>query len=132
MLQNAPYGFLATSQHFTLGPGNLLNEGIRSYIQVSYDFIQDSIRKPVLMGPPSPFPLFLIPYLMNVPCVSYLWKGIFKDYLSVRVTWRTDHFPRATSAFTGSRPPTHIVNKSPLYLRSPSFGPLPPSTIQVL
>src|SRR6266478_4113684 len=125
MLQNTPYGFLATSSHFTLGPGNLLNEGIRSYIQVSYDFIQDSIRKLVLMGPPSPFPLFLIPYLMDTPRVWYRWKGIFKEYFGVRVTWRADHFPPVTSAFTRSRPPTHIVNISPLYPRSPPFGPLP-------
>src|SRR5260370_5518195 len=78
-----------------------------------------------LTGPPSPFPLFLIPYLMDTPCVWYRWKGIFKDYLSVSITWRTDHFPRATSAFTGSWPPTHIVNISPLYPRSPPFGPFP-------
>src|SRR5260370_39927158 len=61
-----------------LGLGNLLNEGIRSYIQVSYDFIQDSIRKLVLMEPPSPFPLFLIPYLMDTPRVWYRWKGILR------------------------------------------------------
>src|SRR5260370_6027297 len=103
MLQNTPDGLLATSWHFTLGLGNLLNEGIRSYIQVSYDFIQDSIRKLVLTGPPSPFPLFLIPYLMDTPRVWYRWKGIFKDYLGVSVTWRTDHFPRATSALPGHR-----------------------------
>src|SRR5258708_23664677 len=106
MLQNTPDGLLATSYHLTYGLGILLNEGIRSYIQVSYDFIQDSIRKPVLMEPPSPFPLFLIPYLMDTPRVWYQWKGIFKDNLCVRVTWRADHFPRATSVFTGSRPPT--------------------------
>src|SRR5260370_7715177 len=117
MLQNTPYGFLATSWHFTLGLGNLLNEGIRSYIQVSYDFIQDSNRKLVLMGPPSPFPLFLIPYLMDTPCVWYQWKGIFKDYLDVRVTWRTDHFPRAISAFTSSTPPNQLFHISPLYLK---------------
>src|SRR5260370_10878570 len=125
MLQNTPYGFLATSQHFTLGPGNLLNEGIRSYIQVSYDFIQDSNRKPVLMGPPSPFTLFLLPHLMNILRIWYLWKGIFKLHLGVVVTWRTDHFPWNTSAFTGTWPLTHIVNISPLYPRSPSFGPFP-------
>src|SRR5260370_14488692 len=95
---DAPDGFLATSWHFMLGLGNLLNDGIRSYIQVSYDFIQDFIRKPVLTGSPSPFPLFLIPYLMDIPRVWYRWKCIFKDYLSVRVTWRADHFPRAMSA----------------------------------
>src|SRR5260370_4852032 len=112
MLQNTPYGFLATSWHFTLGLGNLLNEGIRSYIQVSYDFIQDSNRKLVLMGPPSPFPLFLIPYLIDTPHVWYRWKGIFKDYLylGVRVTWHMDHFPQATSAFTRSWRPTHIAH----------------------
>src|SRR6266478_2261538 len=125
MLQNTPYGFLATSWHFTSGPGHLFNEGIRSYIQVSYDFIQDSNRKPVLTGPPSPFPLFLLPHLMDTPRVWYLWKGIFKDYLGVAVSWRTDHFPRTTSAFTGTRPPTHIVNISPLYPRSSPFGPFP-------
>src|SRR5260370_536994 len=116
MLQNTPYGFLATSWHFTLGLGNLLNEGIRSYIQVSYDFIQDSNRKPVLTGPPSPFPLFLIPYLMDTPRVWYRWKGIFKDYLGVRVTCRADDFPPATSAFTRSWPPPHIVHLSLRYI----------------
>src|SRR5260370_14419798 len=108
-----------------LGPGNLFNEVIRSYIQVSYDFIQDSNRKPVLTGPPSPFPLFLLPHLMDTPRVWYRWKGIFKDHLGVVVMWCTDHFPRTTSAFTGTRPPTHIVNISPLYPRSPSFLHLP-------
>src|SRR5260370_23873203 len=108
-----------------LGPGNLLNEGIRSYIQVSYDFIQDSNRKPVLTGSPSPFPLFLLPHLMDNLRIWYLWKGIFKLHLGVVVTWRTDHFPWNTSAFTGTRPPIHIVNISPLYPRSPLFGPLP-------
>src|SRR5260370_40672496 len=125
MLQNTPYGFLATSWHFTLGLGNLLNEGIRSYIQVSYDFIQDFNRKPVLMGPPSPFPLFLLPHLMDTLLVWYRWIGIFKGHLGVVVMWRTDHFPRTTSAFTGTWPPTHIVNISPLYPRSPPFGPFP-------
>src|SRR5260370_40656332 len=125
MLQNTPDDFLVTSWDFKLGLGDLLNEGIRIYIQVSYDFIQDSNRKLVLTGPPSPFPLFLIPFLMDTPRVWYRWKGIFKDYLGVRVTWRTDYFPRVTEAFTGSRPPTHIVNISPLYPGSPPFGPFP-------
>src|SRR6266478_7760253 len=125
MLQNTPYGFLATSWHFTLGPGNLLNEGIQSYIQVSYDFIQDSNRKPVLTGPPSPFSLFLLPHLTDTLRIWYLWKGIFKLHLGVVVTWRTDHLPWNTSASTGTRPPTHIVNISPLYPRSPPFGPFP-------
>src|SRR5260370_28723720 len=125
MLQNTPYGFLATSYHFKLGPGNLLNEGIRSYIQVSYDFIQDSIRKPVLMGPPSLFSLFLLPHLMDILHIWYLWKGIFKLHLGVVVSWRTDHFPRNTSAFIGTRPLTHIINISALHLRLPLSGPLP-------
>src|SRR5258708_16798182 len=125
MVQNTPDGFLETSEHFTLCLGNLLNEGIRSYIQVSYDFIQDSNRKPVLTGPPSLFSLFLLPHLMDTLRIWYLWKGIFKLHLSVVVTWRTDHFPWNTSAFTGTWPPTHIVNISPLYPRSPPFGPFP-------
>src|SRR5260370_33162609 len=125
MLQNTPYGFLATLQHFTLGPGNLLNEGIRSYIQVSYDFIQDSNRKPVLTGPPSPFPLFLLPHLMGILRIWYRWKGIFKLHLGVVVTWSADHFPWNTSAFTGTRPPTHIINISTPYQRSSLFVHLP-------
>src|SRR6266481_5367215 len=93
-----------------LGPGNLLNEGIRSYIQVSYDSIQDSIRKPVLTGPPSLFSLFLLPHLMDTLRIWYRWKGIFKLHLGVVVSWRADHFPRNTLALTGTRPLTHIVN----------------------
>src|SRR5260370_35182111 len=77
------------------------------------------------MGPPSPFPLFLLPHLMDTLHVWYRWKGIFKDHLGVVVMWRTDHFPQTTLAFTGTRPSTHIVNISPLYLRSPPFGPFP-------
>src|SRR6266850_1317284 len=108
-----------------LGPGNLLNEGIRRYIQVSYDFIQDSNRKPVLTGSPSPFPLFLLPHLMNTLRLWYLWKGIFKLHLGVVVSWRADHFPRNTSAFTGTWPLTHIVNIPAFHLRLPLSGPLP-------
>src|SRR5260370_10161014 len=107
-----------------LGPENLLNEGIRSYIQVSYDFIQDSIRKPVLMGPPSLFSLFL-PHLMDTLRIWYLWKGIFKLHLDVVVSWRTDHFPRNTSAFTRTRPLTHIIIIPAFHLILPLFGPLP-------
>src|SRR5260370_3879875 len=125
MLQNTPYGFLATSQHFTLGPGNLLNEGIRSYIQVSYDFIQDSNRKPVLTGPTSPFSLFLLPHLMDILRIWYLWKGIFKLHLGVVVSWHADHFPRNTSAFTGTRPLTNIINIPAFHPRLPLSGPLP-------
>src|SRR5260370_42488074 len=61
---------------------------MRGYNQVSYDFIQDSNRKPVLTGPPSPFSLFLLPHLMDTIRIWYLWKGIFKDYLGVVVTLR--------------------------------------------
>src|SRR5260370_40093414 len=129
MLQNTPYGFLVTSQHFKLGPGNLLNEGIRSYIQVSYDFIQDSNRKPVLMAPPSPFPLFLLPHLKNTLRIWYLWKGIFKLHLDVVVSWRADHFPRNTSAFTGTRPLTNIINIPAFHLILFLFGPLPLSRL---
>src|SRR5260370_41744931 len=125
MLQNTPYGFLATSYHFTLGPGNLLNEGIRSYIQVSYDFIQDSIRKLVLTGPPSLFSLFLLPHLTNTLRIWYLWKGIFKLHLGVVVSWRADRFPRNTLAFTGTRPLTHIINIPAFHPRLPLSGPLP-------
>src|SRR5260370_30262147 len=88
---------------------------MQSYIQVSYDFIQDYIRKLVLMGPPSLFPLFLLPHLMDTLCFQYQWKGIFKLYLGVAVSWRTDHFSRNTSAFTRIQPPTHIVNISVYY-----------------
>src|SRR5260370_24982526 len=108
-----------------LGLGNLLNEGIRSYIQVSYDFIQDSIRKPVLMGPPSLFSLFLLPYLMDTLRIWYIWKGIFKLHLGVAVSWHTDHFPRNTSAFTWTWPLTHIINIPAFHLILPLFGPLP-------
>src|SRR6266478_6633645 len=125
MLQNTPYGFLATSQHFTLGPGNLLNEGIRSYIQVSYDFIQDSNGKPVLTGPPSLFSLFLLPHLMDTLRIWYIWKGIFNLHLVVVVSWRTDHFPRNTLAFTGTRPLTNIINILAFHLILSLFGPLP-------
>src|SRR6266850_110599 len=93
-----------------LGPGNLLNEGIRSYIKVSYDFIQDSIRKLVLTGPPSLFSLFLLPHLMDTLRIWYRWKGIFKLHLGVVVSWRADHFPRNTSAFTRTWPLTYIIN----------------------
>src|SRR5260370_29502221 len=125
MIQNTPYCFLATRLHFTVGPGHLLNEGIRSYIQVSYDFIQDFIRKAVLTGPPSLFSLFLFPHLMDTLRIWYLWKGIFKLHLGVVVSWRTNHFPRNTSAFTGTRPLTHIVNIPAFHPRLPPFGPLP-------
>src|SRR5258708_8309847 len=125
MVQNTPDGFLETSEHFTLCLGNLLNEGIRSYIQVSYDFIQDSIRKPVLTGPPSLFSLFLFPHLMDTLRIWYLWKGIFKLHLGVVVSWRVDHFSRNTSAFTGTRPLTHIINIPAFHLIFPLFGPLP-------
>src|SRR5260370_42306358 len=77
------------------------------------------------MGPPSPFPLFLIPYLIDTPRVWYLWKGIFKLHLDVIVSWRTDHFPRNTSAFTGTQPRTHIINISAFHLILSLFGPLP-------
>src|SRR5260370_11698052 len=105
-----------------------MNEGIRSYIQVSYDFIQDSNRKPVLTGPPSLFSLFLLPHLMDTLRIWYRRKGIFKLHLGVVVSWRTDHFPRNTSEFTGTRPLTHIIN-------IPAFHPyldLSPFTLQVL
>src|SRR5260370_22640490 len=125
MLQNTPYGFLATSYHFTLGPGNLLNEGIRSYIQVLYDFIQDSIRKLVLTGPPSLFSLFLLPHLMDTLRIWYRWKGIFKLHLDVVVSWRADHFLRNTSAFTRTWPLTHIINIPAFHLRLPLSQSLP-------
>src|SRR5260370_1949676 len=125
MLQNTPYGFLATSEHFTLGPGNLLNEGIRSYIQVSYDFIQDSIRKPVLTAPPSLFSLFLLSHLMDTLRIWYRRKGIFKLHLGVVVSWRADHFTRNTSAFTRTQPLTHIINIPAFHPRLPLSGPLP-------
>src|SRR5260370_8856671 len=110
MIQNTPYCFLATRLHFTVGPGHLLNEGIRSYIQVSYDFIQDSIRKPVLTGPPSLFSLFLFPHLMNTLRICYRWKAVFKLYLGVPVSWRADHFPRNTSAFTRPFLLPHLIH----------------------
>src|SRR5260370_2100129 len=115
MLQNTPDGLLATSWHFTLGLGNLLNEGIRSYIQVSYDFIQDSNRKLVLTGPPSPFPLFLFPHLIDTIRIWYLWKVIFKLHLGLVVTSCTHHFPPTTSSFPRTPPPTHLSTLSPLY-----------------
>src|SRR5260370_2560570 len=108
-----------------LGPENLLNEGIQSYIQVSYDFIQDSNRKPVLMGPPSLFSLFLLPHLMDTLRIWYLWKGICKLHLGVVVSWRADHFPGNTSAFTGTWPLTHIINIPAFHLILPLFGHLP-------
>src|SRR5260370_4571574 len=110
-----------------LGPGNLFNEVIRSYIQVSYDFIQDSIRKPVLTGPPSLFSLFLLPHLMDTLHIWYIWKGILKLHLGVVVSWSTDHFSRNTSAFTGTWPLTHIINIPAFHviLLLLLFGPLP-------
>src|SRR5260370_39920163 len=108
-----------------LGPGNLLNEGIRSYIQVSYDFIQDSNRKPVLTGPPSLFSLFLLPHLINTLRIWYRWKGIFKLHLGVVLSWRTDYFPRNTLTFTGTWPLTHIINIPAPHLILSLFGPLP-------
>src|SRR5260370_22235981 len=125
MIQNTPYCFLATRLHFTVGPGHLLNEGIRSYIQVSYDFIQDSIRKPVLTGPPSLFSLFLFPHLMDTLRIWYLWKGIFKMHLGVVASWRVDHFSRNTLAFTATWTLTHIINIPAFHLILPLFGPLP-------
>src|SRR5260370_35368315 len=77
------------------------------------------------MGTTSPFPLFLLPHLMDSLRIWYLWKGIFKLHLGVVVTWRTDHFQWNTSAFTGTRPPTHSVNISPLYPSSPPFRTFP-------
>ena len=62
---------------------------------------------------------------MDTLLVWYRWIGILKGHLGVVVMWRTDYFPRTKSAFTGTRPPTHIVNISPLYLGSPPFGPFP-------
>src|SRR5260370_30929912 len=102
-----------------------MNYGIRSYIQISYDSIQDSIRKPVLTGPPSLFPLFLLPRLMDTLRIWYLWKGIFKLHLGVAVSWRADHFSRNTSAFTGTRPLSHIINIPAFHPRLPLSGPLP-------
>ena len=134
MLQNTPDGFLATSQHFMLGLGNLMNEGIQSQIQVSYDFIQDSIRKLVLMGPPSLFPLFLLPYLMDTPCIWYIWKGILKGHPSVKISRRADHFPSNTSAFTGTLSRIYHYPILLSFIQDFPFidHPHPPSTIQVL
>src|SRR5260370_29699036 len=98
---------------------------MRGYEVISYDFIQDSNRKLVLTGPTSPFSLFLLPHLMDTLRIWYLWKGIFKLHLVVVVSWRTDHFPRNTSAFTGTRPLTHIINISAFHPRLPLSGPLP-------
>ena len=110
-----------------MGLGNLLNEGIRIYIQVSYDSIQDSIRKPVLTGSPSLFPLFLLPHLMDTPCVWYRWEGIFKLHLDVVVTWRTDHFPWITLAYTRTWPLSHIINIPTFHLILPLSGLFPRS-----
>src|SRR5258708_8269244 len=112
-----------------LGPGNLFNEGIRSYIQVSYDFIQDSIRKPVLTGPPSLFSLFLFPHLMDTLRIWYLWKGIFKLHLVVLVSWRPNHFPPKTPAFTAHRPLPHIFHIPAFPPTSPPFAPPPLSLL---
>src|SRR5260370_37645286 len=114
-----------------MGLGNLWNEGIRYYIQVLYDFIQDSIRKLVLTGPPALFSLFLLPHLMDTPHIWYLWKGIFKAHLGVAVSWCTDHFSWNTSAFIGTWPLTHIVNIPVFYLIIPIWTS-PPSTHQLL
>src|SRR5260370_23165000 len=107
-----------------MGLGNLWNEGIRYYIQVLYDFIQDSIRKLVLTGPPALFSLFLLPHLMDTPHIWYLWKGIFKAHLGVAVSWCADHFSWNTLAFTGTWPLTHIVNIPVFYPRLSLSGPL--------
>src|SRR5258708_26828986 len=98
---------------------------MRGYEVISYDFIQDSIRKLVLMGPPSLFSLFILPHLMDTLRIWYLWKGIFKLHLGVVVSWSADHFPRNTSAFTGTQPLTHIINIPAFHLILPLFGPLP-------
>src|SRR6266850_3782139 len=66
-----------------LGPGNLLNEGIRSYIQVSYDFIQDSNRKPVLTGPPFTISLISHPLPYGYPPCLVLMERYFQG-LSLR------------------------------------------------
>src|SRR5260370_21864702 len=77
------------------------------------------------MGPPSLFSLFLLPRLMDNLRIWYRWKGIFKLHLGVVVSWRTGHFPRNTSAFTGTQPLTHIINILAPHLILSLFGPLP-------
>src|SRR5260370_41059865 len=84
------------------------------------------------MAPPSPFPLFLLPHLMNTLPIWYLWKGIFKLHLGVVVSWCTVHVPRNTLAFTGTRPLTHIINIPTSHLRLPPICTSPPSPLQVL
>src|SRR5260370_40469305 len=71
------------------------------------------------------FPYSSSPHLMDTLRIWYLWKGIFKLHLGVVVSWHTNHFPRNTSEFTGTRPLTHIINIPAFHPRLPLHGPLP-------
>src|SRR5260370_41348648 len=52
----------------------------------------NSIKKPVLMGTPPLFLLFLLPCLMDTLHVWYHWIGILIGHLGMWVSRLTDHF----------------------------------------
>ncbi len=69
---------------------------------------------------------------MDTLRVWYLWIGILKGHLSVKVSRRTDHFPSNTSAFTGTLSRIYHYPILLSFIRDFPFLDHPPSTIQVL
>src|SRR5260370_28846109 len=101
---------------------------MRGY-EVIFKFLMISFKTPIesrfSQDPLHHFPYSSSPTLW-IPYVFGIYGKVFPSCnLDVVVTWCTDHFPQTTSAFTGTWPPTHIVNISPLYPRLPPFRPFP-------
>src|SRR5260370_12351064 len=68
----------------------------------------NSIKKPVLMGIPPLFLLFLLPCLMDTLHVWYHWIGILIGHLGMWVSRLTDHLPSRSWTFTETSSWLHI------------------------
>src|SRR5260370_30673557 len=94
--------------------------------------MSDSIKKPVLMGTPPVFLLFILPCLTDTLRVWYRWIGIFKAYIGVGISRRMDHFPSNTLAFTGTLSRIYHYPIPLSFIQDFPFLDHPPFTIIVL
>src|SRR5260370_42647717 len=102
---------------------------MRGY-EVIFKFLMISFKTPIeswfSWDPLHYFPYSSSPTLWT-PYVFGIYGKVFSSciHLGMVVSWRMDHLPQNMSAFTGTRPLTHIINIPALHLILPLSGPLP-------